>query len=79
MNKTVQALLRLKADNILSSLGWVMTDGIREALCILLSDGRANLNENAESLREGVCNTLGKFHIGKAHERCWVYKGLSTP
>ena len=71
----MRALLRLKAVNILLSLGWVMIDGIRAALRVLLSDGRSNLSEDAESLRGGVCNTLGKFHISKVRERCCVYKG----
>ena len=26
-----------------------------------------------------ACNTPGESHIGKARERCWVYKGWSTP
>ncbi|KAH9686973.1 Disease resistance protein [Citrus sinensis] len=26
---------------------------------------------------EMVCNTLGESHIGKARERCWVYKGAA--
>ena len=74
-NKTVLALLRPKANNILLGLGWVMTNGIRAALRVLLSDGGANLSEDAESPRGGVCNTLGESHINKARERCWVYKG----
>ncbi len=57
MNKTVQALLRIKTDNILSGLGWVMIDGIRVAPRVFLNDGRANLSENAESLK-GVYITL---------------------
>ena len=56
MNKTVQALLRPKTDNILPSLGWVMIDDIRAALHVLLSDSGANLSEDVKSLR-GVCVT----------------------
>ena len=56
-NRIVQVLLRLKADNILSGLGWVMTDDIKATMCVLLSDGGANLNEDTESLR-GVYETL---------------------
>ena len=47
----MRALLRRKADNILSSLGWVMTNGIRATPHVLLNDSGANLNEDAESLR----------------------------
>ncbi|KAH9705032.1 hypothetical protein KPL70_011714 [Citrus sinensis] len=50
---------------------------VRTALRVLLSDGGANLSEDAESPRGGVCNTLGESHIGKARERCWVYKGAA--
>ena len=64
-NKTVRVLLRPKVDKILLGLGWVMTDGIRAAQRVLLSDSGANLGKDAESLREGVCNTLGESHIGK--------------
>ncbi|KAH9763988.1 NB-ARC domain-containing protein [Citrus sinensis] len=42
---------------------------------VLLSDGGANLGEDAESPRGCVCNTLGESHIDKARERYWVYKG----
>ena len=51
MNKTVRALLSPKADNILTGLGSVLTDGIRAAPHVLLIDGGANLSEDAESLR----------------------------
>ena len=50
-NKIVQILLKLKADNIFPGRSWVMTDGIRVAPRVFLSDGRTNLIENAESLR----------------------------
>lgn len=43
MNKTMQVLLSPKVDNILS--------GIRVTLRVLLSDSRANLSEDTESLR----------------------------
>ena len=65
-NKIVWDLLRPKADNILPDLGWVVIDGIRAALCVILSDGRINLSENAESLRVSICNTRGESHIGKS-------------
>ena len=60
-------------------MGWVMIDGIRAAPRVLLSHGRANLSEDAESLRGGVCNTLGESHISKILERLWVYKRWSAP
>ena len=34
-------------DNILSGLGWVMTNGIKEAPRVLLSNGGANLSEDS--------------------------------
>lgn len=78
----MQALLRPKPDNILSGLGWVMIDGLRAAPRVLLSDDGANLSVDAESLGVwgggGVCNTLGKSHIDKSQESCWIYKGWST-
>lgn len=51
-----------KADNILSGLGWVMIDGIKAASRILLNNGRTNLSEDAESLREGIYNTKQIAH-----------------
>ena len=69
-SKIARVLLRPKVYNILSGLDWVMKNGIREAPRVLLSDGAANLNEDAESLKRRVCNTLGESHIGKARERC---------
>lgn len=50
-NKIVRALLRSKTSNIFACLGWVMTDGIREAPGVFLSDGGPNLSDDAESLR----------------------------
>ncbi|CAN1782231.1 hypothetical protein LINPERHAP1_LOCUS15724, partial [Linum perenne] len=35
----------------------------------LLNYGGANLNEDVESLRGGVCDILGKSHIDKARGR----------
>ena len=32
-------------------------------------------DRSKEKLAELNCNTLGEYHIGKARERCWVYKG----
>ena len=49
-NKSVRALLRPKADNNLIGLSWVMTDGIKTAPRVLLSDDGANLSEDAKSL-----------------------------
>lgn len=68
INKThfgVRALLRLKTDNILTSLGWVMINSIRAVPHVFLNDFGANLNEGTESLREGVCNTLEKSLLTK--------------
>ena len=48
-NKTVRALLRPKVNNILPGLGWVMTNGIRAGLHVLLCDGGANLDEDTGS------------------------------
>lgn len=59
-----------EADNILLGLGWVMKDGIRVVSRVLLNNGRTNLSEDAESLREGLYNTLDKLHIDKVRERC---------
>ena len=38
-------------NNILQDLDWVMTDGIRATLFVLLSDGGTNLSEDDESSR----------------------------
>lgn len=51
----VRTLLRPKVYNILSSLGSVMIDNIRAILHVLLSNGRANLSEDAEFLRGVLC------------------------
>lgn len=59
-----------EADNILLGLGWVMKDGVIVVSRVLLNNGRTNLSEDAESLREGVYNTLDKLHIDKVRERC---------
>ena len=47
----MQALLRPKANNILEDLVWVMTDDIRAAPRVFLSDGGVNLSKDVESLR----------------------------
>ena len=49
--KIVRALLKPKTDNILPDLDWVMTDGIRATLFVLLRDGRTNFSEDTESSR----------------------------
>lgn len=51
INKTVRALLKPKEDNILSCLGLVITNGIRTAVRVILSDDGVNLREDVESLR----------------------------
>ena len=43
---------KIKADNILPGLGWIIKNGSRATLRVLLSDGRTNFNEDAESTRE---------------------------
>jgi len=40
--------------------------------------GGANLIEDDESKRGGVCNTLGKSHIGRGQERTEIYKECPT-
>ena len=64
----MRALLRPKTTNILSGLGYVITDGIRAALSVFLSDGGVNLNEYVES-PGGVRNILDESYISKARER----------
>lgn len=49
-NKIMQAFLRPKVDNISLGPGWVITNDIRVAQHVLLSNGGANLNENTKSL-----------------------------
>ena len=51
-----------------------MTDGIYAASRVLLNNVEANLSKDIESLNGSVYNTLGKSHIDKTQERCWVYK-----
>lgn len=68
-NKIAQAL----TESILLSLGYIILYDIRVATCVFLSDSGANLNEDVVSLREVVCNILGKSHISKTRERYWVY------
>lgn len=47
----MHALLKPKADNILLDLGWAMTDDIRAALHVFLTNGGENFREDAKSLK----------------------------